>query len=797
MKVSLRALKNFFDFSGTPQELANILAGLGFPNDGVTMKGEGLSQVLVGKILSRNKHPQADKLSLLEVDIGREKLPIVCGAQNMKAGDFVALAPVGARIPGKDGSGLVMKEAKIRGETSKGMCCSEAELRLSDESDGIWLLSPSVVSDSDLGQPVSKFFDLEDAIFEIDVTPNRGDALSLRGLAREIVAKLGQKLKPLPIIKWKSPSALVSPSIENFADASGFAACLVQGVTVKPTPASWQSFLSTNSARSISNLVDVTNIVLFEIGHPIHFFDAEKVDAKTIGVRRAREGEKLTLLNDQTIDLHPDDLVIADASGPLSLAGVMGGKASSVTEVTKSILIEAASFNPALIRATARRHNISSESSYRFERGVTPHRLDEVIERALALVKDLSGFERAEGSKVVNKDLILKGVLWDRARVEGKLGKLSLTDDQIFEMLRRLDYGFEPKGSTTRVVFPWYRTDCEFLEDVMEDIARLIGYEELPRARLKMEESELVWKNLQPTFSIADRAVDHFVSLGFSEAVHMSFGLSDVERKMGFDSQAVELVNPIHSEKSKLRRSLLPQLLTTAKMNLAYGEEDIRIVEWGPVFRSDIRGLYEESPRSESFALALVWLPRPSDKKQMWKKELDPFFELKGWVESVLGRVRLKPLKQPKGLLHPTRSTLFAGGSFGELHPLHQKMLDLPSRAFVGEWLIEGGEKAWAFDSPAQFPAVDFDLSLVIPKTVTSEKMLSVFQKAKPKILEEVRVYDLFEGGSLPSGKKSMTFALRYRDPSKTLTLEEAKKAHDEVVSQVIKAFPVNDVAVR
>ncbi len=802
MRLSYKALKSWIDFTGTAQDLSNVLSELGFPNDGILHRGEGISSVLVGKILQKDKHPQADRLSLLKVSVGAETLPIVCGAQNMKTGDFVALAPVGAKIPGKDGSGLLMKEAKIRGETSMGMCCSPAELRLSEESDGIWILDPAKVNESSLGKPVSQFFDEEDWILQLDITPNRGDALSVRGLAREVAAKMGLKMKVPTSLKWKNPSSGVNPTIENFEEAYGFAACLVTGVSSGPTPASYQKFLEAAGARSILNLVDISNIVLFELGHPIHFFDADKVDAKTIGVRRARAGEKLEILSGQVLELHPEDLVIADASGPLSLAGIMGGKASSCSADTKNVLIEVASFNPARIRNSARRHQLSSESSHRFERGVLPHRLDEVMERALALTKELSGFESAAGTKVVTKTLEVPSVIWSRDRVEAKLGKLPQTDDQIFELLRRLEYGIEPKGSTARLIFPWYRSDCSCLEDAMEDLARLVGYENLEKQALRTVESVDVLPDLRKDLKISQALGERLNRRGFSQVLHMSFVDGAKEDLCASQlGSPVLLKNPIHAEKSRMRRLLLPQLFDRARFNAFNGEDEIRLFEVGPVFSKENpeRGAYQNSAVQEVLTLACVWLPRASDKKHLWNHGADLFFEFKGLLEEAFGDIKIKSsgLNFDK-LYHPRRRFDVGGGIAGEVHPLVQKAFDLPSRVFAGEWTIHRADfKKLAYSVPAQIPAVELDASFVLSSEISFEKVSEVLKKKSGKIVESIRIYDVFEGSSLPKGKKSFTFALRYRSAEKTLTLEEAKKEHDSLVKAVISAFPEGHVALR
>jgi phenylalanyl-tRNA synthetase beta chain len=800
VKLSYQAFKEWVEFSGSAEELANTLADLGFPNDGITKRGEGLDQVVIGEILSKEKHPQADRLSLLKVDIRREVLPIVCGAQNMVVGDHVALAPIGAKIPGKDGTGIVMKEAKIRGETSKGMCCSEVELRLSDEGEGILILPNDKIRNEDLGRKVSDVFNLEDWILEVDVTPNRGDALSVRGLAREVAAKLGLKMRVTSAIKWKNPVSSVNPSVESFADSAGFAACLVQNVQYGKTSAKWQKFLAAFGARSISNLVDVTNIVMFELGHPIHFFDADKIDPLTIGVRRAKLGEKLELLSGKVIDLHSEDLVIADKSGPLSLAGVMGGNSSAVSENTKNILIEVASFDARLVRATVRRHDLHSESSQRFERGVTAFDLDEVMERTLALLKEISNFELAAGTKIVDKQLAPKTVLWDRARIESKLGKIAKTDDELFEMLRRLEYKFDPKGSTVLVVFPWYRTDVGFLEDVMEDIARLIGYEALEKKQLVASESKHVLKDLIPTTLLADSLLHSFQAIGFSECIHLSFTNPSLEKKLGYSGDDfVLLQNPIHSEKSALRRFLLPELILRAKINAEHGEDEIRLVEVGPIFSNSAGdSIYDDSPKNERMSLACVWLPRPLDRKRLWTNSVDPFFEFKGMVESVWANAKCGVVKNFQApMFYPNRVIATNHGEAGELHPALMKALDLSGRCFVGEWIIDCEAVKRHYENPSTFPAIDLDASFVASKELTVGEVVRELEKVQAPFLEWVRPYDVFQSEDFKPSKKSMTFAMRYRNPERTLTLDEAKKSHDLLVSSVLKSLARFEIALR
>lgn len=811
MKLSFRALQRFVDFEGSPEEAADRLASLGFPNDGIENYASALNEVIVGKILTKEKHPEADRLSLLQVDVGAEKLSIVCGAQNMKEGDYVALAPVGAKLPSADGKPFEIKKSKIRGQVSEGMCCSESELGLAEESEGIWLLPPNVVEAdaSALGKKVSELFDWKDSILEVDVTPNRGDCLGVRGLARELSAQLGLKLKPQKIGRWKSPASEVHPKIENFQDASAFLAVAIESFQIGPTPESYVRFLQAMGGREISPIVDISNIVLFEWGHPVHFFDADKIDAASLQVRRAVKGEKLLLLDDREIELHEDDLVIADSSGPLSLAGVMGGKASSVTDETKRLVLEVACFDPKRIRATARRHGISSESSFRFERGLTPYRLEEVADRALGLIQEWGSYERAAGSKVFDRSVSPASCIWSRDKVEGKLGKLKISDDEIFAKLRLLDYEFEGAGNSIKVIFPWYRSDCSLLEDAMEDVARLIGYENLEKRPLQLSEGVKAIEDLQSEANCGRQIVKAFNAYGFSETLHASFASEEAESFLSFpENSAVRLANPLQADKSILRRSLIPQLLDRARKNASHSEEEIRLVEEGPVFFQkdaqiamipDRRSVYENSPVTEKWRLACLWMPRPLDKKRLWSSSVDEFFQFKGLVQSVMGsyRAQARPEAWPSELFYPGRALDFAFGGAGELHPKILKAWGIAGRVFVGEWSLSLKERPRQFQTPVELPPVDLDLSLLVSSEQSLASLLASFEKHRSPMMEWVRASDSFESKEWKGKQRALTFSFRYRAKDRSLSMEEAQKDLQALAQRVMDSFPAGQVAPR
>ena len=811
MRLSFKAVKRFLDFSGTAFELAETLADLGFPNDGIKSLGADIADVLVGKIVEKNPHPQADRLSLLKVDMGRELLSIVCGASNMKAGDYVGVAPVGSTIPGVDGEGMTLKRAKIRGEDSFGMCCSEKELGLSDESDGILILPEANLKANEkevLGRPVVDVMGWRDEIIEVDVTPNRGDALCVRALAREVGAKLGLKLKAPFFVRWKNPSSWANPSVENFDDAYGLAACLVKSVHVKATPELWKNFLQACGSRSINNLVDITNIVLFEMGHPIHFFDADKMDPQSICVRRAREGETLELLDGKSIELHPEDLVIADKSGARSLAGIMGGKASSVAEETKNVLIEVASFNPKLIRASVQRHKLKSESSLRFERGVMPWKLDEIVERALGLLQELSGFEGAEGTKVISRQLNRPSCLWNRKRVEAKLGKLEWSDDEIFDRLRRLDYELDVRGGSPKIVFPAYRSDAELLEDVMEDVARLVGYDHLEPKALESSESVALIDDLQAQTKAADLLLDRFVSRSYTEILNWSFVDTKSLELLGVDPNlAPEISNPIHSEKSRMRPMLLPHLIESVKYNAERWEENIRLVEFGPVFSmtKDNVSDYRASPLCEEWRVACAFFWRSNDAKKLWHPKLDPFFIFKGQMTDIFeGFQRLgEPVAwlnayESSNIFHPRRKIGFDFGVAGEVHPGVLKEFDLNGRLFIGEWSLRMGLADLKYVRAEPLPPIDLDLSLLVGQKLSVGQLSDCLDKFRPKELESFRVYDVFESEALRNeSSRAVTFALRYRSSDSSLSMDEVMKLQNRLLTKIQAELSEYRIALR
>lgn len=809
MKISLAALRQFVDTGDLSEiEIAETFAHLGFPHDGIEHFGANIKEVVVGEILEMAPHPEADRLSLLKVATGGEPLSIVCGAKNMKQGDFVALAPVGSQIPGPDGQGFKLKKSKIRGEVSEGMCCSFEELGLAEESEGIWVLNqnadPSLLK-KNLGKPVVEVMGLEDSIFDLDVTPNRGDALSVKGLSRELAAKLKTKLKVQKRLRWKNNSKIIQPSIESFEDTFAFAATLVKGVQYKATPFEWRLFLEKQGARSISNLVDVTNIVLFEQGHPIHFFDADKIDIASICARRARAGEKLQLLDGSEVELSPEDIVIADKEGPLSLAGVMGGVASSVTETTKNIVVEMASFDPKRIRATAQRHQISSESSYRFERGVAPSRIDETMERVLALLEELSGFESAEGSKAAEKDRERKSCLWNRAKVEAKLGRLQLEDDAIFDRLRALEYEFDNRGGALQIIFPWYRFDCEVLEDVMEDVARLVGYEELETTPLVVAESVSLQSKLRDQLQATNALVDQFCQMGFSEIVLPSFSNPEIEKKFGFRAQSsVEIANPINAERSVMRQSLLPGLVERAIRNAETFEDQIAFVEVGPVFQLEGPSIYDQSAFSESYRIGCVMLVRAQDEKKLWSRKVDAFFDFKGRLSAVLQNWEsseegeLYSDNTRVSLYHPNRIINFKNGYAGEAHPVLKKSLDISQRLFFAEWDLSWQPKRRLYQVPSEFPPIDLDLSLEVDLKISAAQIQEGLLSKAPAILKHCEIYDVFESDDLAKKKKrALTFQLRYQAGNRTLSMEEAKKAQEKAVKNLTGSFSEEVISLR
>lgn len=794
MIVTYNWLKEFVDFDLSPEELADLLTMLGLEIEGMRHVGHGLDDVVVARVEERAKHPNADKLSLCKVNNGKEILNVVCGAQNFKSGDTVALAQIGAVLPGD----FKIKRSKIRGEESCGMLCSERELGLSTESEGIMVLPPNL----SLGMPLFDALGLKDTVFEVGLTPNRADCLSVLGIAREIAAKLDQRVKVAvsDIIETGRPiEECATVAVEAPDLCPRYTARHISGCTIGPSPAWLVKRLDSVGMRSINNVVDVTNYVLMEYGHPLHAFDADLLAGCSIIVRRAAAGERFTTLDGQERVLAESDLTIRDAEKGVALAGIMGGENSEIREDTTNILLESAYFDPSAIRKSAKRLGIHTESSHRFERGADIAVLTRALDRAAALIVELAGGSIAKGVIDVCSAKILPRVIRYRVARSNELLGIVLSDHETTQLFNRLDFAVEqPEEGILQVTVPTYRVDIEREIDLVEEVARLNGYDQIPvtmpKARVFSDRS-----TRHQRFERQLRAL--MAGEGFNEIINFSFMDPCVVDKMllpssDFRRSYVKLRNPLVEEHSVMRTSLLPGLLDTAARNLNYRSLDLRLFELRRVYLP-VDG--QELPHEP---LCLAGLMSGLRRPEGWNetRENVDFYDVKGVVEGVFDNLGISPASlaadRPEPFYHPGKSCLLMHGnevlgSLGEIHPDVQENFDISQPVYYFEInfekLVALSSDKRTITPPSRFPDICRDIALLVADETPAAAILATVRNLKISEIESAVVFDLYKGASIPSGQKSLAVRIRYRSHERTLTDEQVSGFHQRVVNSLLK----------
>lgn len=766
----------------TTAELAHLLTMSGLEVESCTPVAPPFTGIVVGEVLSVAKHPNADKLSLCSVNAGQgEPLQIVCGAPNVRAGMKVPLAMIGAKLPG-----LEIKAAKMRGVESQGMLCSARELGMSEDHSGLLELDAAAV----VGGNVRDLLQLDDYVFEIKLTPNKADCLSVLGVAREVAALTRAKLLP-PDVK---PVAAKSDAKVAFGitDADGcgrFTGRAIRNVNAKaPTPDWMKQRLERAGQRSISALVDVTNYVMLELGRPLHVYDQDKLTG-AIDVRWGRAGEKLKLLNEQTVDVDATVLCIADGSGPIGLAGIMGGDSTKAELETTNIFLESAFFFPAAIAGRSRRYNFSSDASHRFERGVDFDNNIAGIERATQLVLDICGGEPGPTVDLVSKLPERKPVAMriDRAR---KIIGVPVSADEMADIFTRLSLPFTRSDDGFTVTPPSYRFDIEIEEDLIEEIARVYGFERIPAnppsAPAAMRTEPEGRRSLH-----ALRAL--LAGRDYQEVVNFSFVDAGWEADLAGNPDPIKLLNPIASHQSVMRSTLLGGLIETIRYNAARKLSRIRVFEVGRAF------LRDASVKEGDLTVAGLHQPMriaaaafgPADEEQ-WgipARAVD-FFDLKADVEAMVWPRTARFEAAPHPALHPGRSArvLVDGeglGWVGELHPRWQARFELPQPVVVFELdatLLQAVPVPHP-GQPSRFPSVVRDLAVLVDAERPVQALLDALSAEKPAIVRSVRLFDLYQGKNLPAGRKSLAFRIVMQDTEKTLTDAEA----DSAIAQMIE----------
>ncbi|MGA1410963.1 MAG: phenylalanine--tRNA ligase subunit beta [Prochlorotrichaceae cyanobacterium] len=809
MHISLQWLQELVGFTQEPEELAELLTMAGFEVEDIDDRRTWADGVVVGRVLTREQHPNADRLSVCQVDVGEEQpLTIVCGAKNVRADIFVAVATLGTYLPKID---LKLKPTKLRGVKSQGMICSLSELGLEKDSEGIHIFAEEGLTP---GQDVRPLLGLEDVIFDLTSTANRADALSMVGIAREVKA-LTQAPLTLPQVEIHP-----LPSRETLAiDLEALTACplyigtWIEGITIAPSPLWLQRRLQAAGVRPINNVVDVTNYVLLEWGQPLHAFDSDRLQTLSpdqslqIGVRFARNGESLKTLDGQERSLSPTNLLITAADQPVALAGVMGGESTEVYDGTTNLLLEAAWFDPVVTRRSARAQSLRTEASSRYERGVNMAELPTACQRALDLILELAGGtiggqaiadERAEKNPSRTISLRMSRIHQVLGFVEKDDELATLAPETIEEILTALGCHLSERSEdqTWEVTIPPYRyRDLEREIDLIEEVARLYGYDNF--CDTLPSKTELGYL---PTYQMILRQLrEQFRGVGLTEVMHYSL----VKPETGRSQQPVRLSNPLLAEYSVLRTDLVDGLIDAFQYNWEQGNGPLNAFELGHFFWSEEDGLME----SEALAGILGgdawqgrWIRSGQDQPLSW-------YEAKGILQSVLEQGGLSVEYQPDrqdDRFHPRRTaSLWIQGTrlgrFGQLHPKLVQERGLPAEVYVFHLNLETllgallGEEDTVplFQAFSTYPASDRDLAFFVNTKITVAELERSMYKAAGSLLNRVDLFDQYSGESVPEGQRSLAFRLVYRASDRTLTEEDVEPCHQKVRETLVEKFQV------
>lgn len=789
MKVLLSWLKDYVDINETPEKIADALNMTGLEVEEIIQPGKNLNNVVVGKILTRDPHPDAEKLSLCTVDVNRgQPLQIVCGASNMKAGDRVPVAMIGARLP----SGFEISKAKIRGIESSGMMCSKKELGISEEHGGLYILDENAV----VGQDIVSALNLDEVIFEISITPNRGDALSHLGIARELSAIFNLPLHRNPLGDEDGEGSVNSQISVEIADnelCPRYGARVIHNVKVGPSPDWLRERLEKAGIRSINNVVDVTNYIMLDIGHPMHAFDYNRITGQKIIVRNACKDEKIVSLDNVERSLDSSMLVIADSEKPVAIAGVMGGLHTAVTEATTSVLLEAAFFNPTTVRKTSKRLALMSDSSYRFERGTNIDNVPIALNEAVRLLKEMAGAKPAKGiADVYPKPEILRQIRVRTRRVNRVIG-INLNPAQIETLLLRLKLDTRRDGEDLIVSVPPYRHDLTIEADIIEEVARMYGYNNIP------ETLPAITSVLQlPTVlqKLEKKLRDHMVSCGFNELMTYSFIPTSIDECFR-EKKPLMLQNPLSEDLSAMRTSLKWGMYDALKRNVLNDEFNLKFFEVGKAFHPTAGGMSEEHTR---LCIGFCGSINPRD----WRRSSETFdlFTVKGMVQNIadLLKVRLRYAPGSCSAFHPAmQMELSIGktivGEFGQLHPNLLDNKKMPKCIFIAELdldkIAKAVEGAARMQPIPDLPAIRRDLALLAPVSVPHRDIIKVLTAEGKNLLEDCYLFDVYQGKGIQEGCRSLAYAMTFRDPKKTLTDEEIQPLISKMVSRLEKELAI------
>jgi len=787
MLVSYNWLKQYTNVEDNANALAEKITRGGIEVEGVEYLAEEISNVVVGYVVSKEKHLDAEKLNVCQVNVGEEEnLQIVCGAPNVDAGQYVIVAKVGAKLPG-----IKIKKAKLRGVESQGMICSLAELGLSKSvvpknyQEGIYVFE----TEQELGSDVVEVLGLNDYILDLSITPNRADALSMRGLTYELGALYNNKVNFNDVEKEENYEATSLQVAVESDSCRNYVGQVVRNVEVKSSPLWLQTRLMNSGIRPINNIVDITNYVLLEFGQPMHAFDKDLVGDKIV-VCDAKEGEVLETLDGEERKLQTTDLVITDGTRAIALGGVMGGKNTEVSEETKNIILESAYFNPTTVRRTSAAHGLRSDSSARFEKGIDPNMQKAALARAVELILELCPNAVVESSVgVVNKEEE-KVVEITTSYINNYLG-ITLSTEEIVSILEGLSFTVEVTGENLVVKVPTRRPDISIKQDLVEEVIRIYGYDNLASTLPKFSKTTRGGLTYSQRMVRDLRAV--YASLGFNDTINYS--LVSEEEATGYtleNHNKVRLLMPMTETHSTLRQSLVPGLLNTVQYNVARKQKDLKLLEIGRVFFGS--GDDNIQPKETLYLSAVL---TGEERATKWLKEsssLD-FFAAKGYLEVVFERLGLdEKVTYKKSKLegmHPGRfAEVYLGekciGFIGEVHPQVADKLGL-NTTYVFEInldeVISESKVKPKYEEVTKYPEITRDIAMLVDVKDEYQNIYNVIELVNSKLITKVELFDLYVGAELLVGKKSLALTITYSDKQKTLTDEEVTAVHDKVLS--------------
>ena len=787
MLVPVKWLKDYVDIKFDPKGFADAMTMSGSKVEGIEELGKEIENVVVGKILKTEKHPDADKLTVAQCDVGTEVIQIVTGADNIKEGDYIPIAKHGSTLPG----GVKIKKGKLRGVESNGMMCSAQELALDLDKvsenmlDGIYILD----GEYPLGADIKDILGLNDTVVEFEITNNRPDCLSILGVARETAATFGVAMK-YPDTGFKENSENIKDYIDievkNSELCPRYMARMVKNIVIKDSPAWMQERLIKAGVRPINNIVDITNFVMLELGHPMHAFDYRDLEDKKIIVRNAAPGEKITTLDETERKLDESILVIADGKKPTGIAGVMGGYGSEIKNDTTAIIFESANFNPVNIRMTSKKLGLRTEASSRYEKGIDPELAEMALNRACSLVCRLGAGEIVGGSiDIYPAPVKARKLRLNIKKVNDFIGVQDITKEMVIGYFKALEFKAEMADGDLEVTVPTFRDDVEGEADLIEEIARLYGYDKIP---VKLMDTTFTQGGKNNRQVIRDLAKSNMAAQGLYEVVTYTFVSPAVYNKINLKAEnplrnAIKLLNPLGEDQSIMRTTIIPNMLEVVSRNYNMKVSEGRFFELSKVYLAEELTVEKLAEERETLTIGMYG-------------DVD-FFDLKGVIENLMDELHIdkyRILSSNNDSMHPGRTAeLLINnrriGCLGEVHPEVLDKYDIPVRVYIAELnfeeILRQCNMNIKYKALPKYPSVARDIAIVVAEEITAGQIEEIIRNKGGKLVEDVKFFDIYRGSQIKEGYKSMAYSIVYRSDEKTLSEEDITRVHNKIISSL------------